>query len=52
MRQRRETAEHPFATLKMSMGATQFLIAYGELKEGRKGVTDYVAPAKEAWVCS
>jgi hypothetical protein len=26
MRQRRETAEHPFATLKMRMGATQFLM--------------------------
>jgi hypothetical protein len=26
MRQRRETAEHRFATLKMSMGATQFLM--------------------------
>ena len=26
MRQRRETAEHLFATLKMSMGATQFLM--------------------------
>jgi transposase len=26
MRQRRETAEHPFGTLKMSMGATQFLM--------------------------
>jgi transposase len=25
MRQRRETAEHPFATLKMRMGATHFL---------------------------
>jgi transposase len=26
MRQRRETAEHPFATLKMRMGATHFLM--------------------------
>jgi len=26
MRQRRETAEHRFAKLKMSMGATQFLM--------------------------
>jgi Transposase DDE domain len=26
MRERRETAEHPFATLKMRMGATHFLI--------------------------
>ena len=26
MRQRRETAEHPFGTLKMRMGATQFLM--------------------------
>jgi hypothetical protein len=26
MRQRRETAEHRFATLKMSVGATQFLM--------------------------
>jgi hypothetical protein len=26
MRQRRETAEHPFATLKMWMGATHFLM--------------------------
>jgi hypothetical protein len=26
MRQRRETAEHPFATLKMRMGATRFLM--------------------------
>ena len=26
MRQRRETAEHRFATLKMGMGATQFLM--------------------------
>ena len=25
MRQRRETAEHPFGTLKMRMGATHFL---------------------------
>jgi hypothetical protein len=25
MRQRRETVEHPFATLKMRMGATHFL---------------------------
>jgi hypothetical protein len=28
MRQRRETAEHPFGTLKMRMGATHFLLAY------------------------
>jgi hypothetical protein len=26
MRQRRETAEHPFGTLKMRMGATHFLM--------------------------
>jgi transposase len=26
MRHRRETAEHPFSTLKMGMGATQFLM--------------------------
>jgi hypothetical protein len=26
MRQRRETVEHPFATLKMRMGATHFLM--------------------------
>jgi macrodomain Ter protein organizer (MatP/YcbG family) len=26
MRQRRETVEHPFATLKTSMGATHFLM--------------------------
>ena len=26
MRQRRETAEHPFGTLKMTMGATHFLM--------------------------
>jgi hypothetical protein len=26
MRQRRETAEHPFATAKMRMGATHFLM--------------------------
>jgi len=26
MRMRRETAEHPFATLKVRMGATQFLM--------------------------
>ena len=26
MRQRRETAEHPFATLKMRMGAIHFLL--------------------------
>ena len=26
MRQRRETVEHPFGTLKMSMGATHFLM--------------------------
>jgi transposase len=26
MRVRRETAEHPFATLKMPMGATHFLM--------------------------
>ena len=26
MRQRRETAEHPFGTLKMRMGATPFLM--------------------------
>jgi len=26
LRQRRETAEHPFATLKMRMGATHFLM--------------------------
>lgn len=26
MRQRRDTAEHPFATLKMRMGATHFLM--------------------------
>src|SRR5262245_60791758 len=28
MRVRRETAEHPFGTLKMWMGATHFLITY------------------------
>ena len=26
MRQRRETVEHPFATMKMRMGATHFLM--------------------------
>ena len=26
MRQRRETVEHPFGTLKMRMGATHFLM--------------------------
>jgi transposase len=26
MRQRRETAEHPFGTLKMRMGATHFMM--------------------------
>jgi len=37
MRQRRETAEHRFATLKMSMGATQFLMkrsAQGRHRDG------------------
>jgi transposase len=33
MRQRRETAEHPFATLKMRMGATHFLMK--RLPKGR-----------------
>jgi Transposase DDE domain len=28
MRQRRETVEHPFATLKMRMGATHFLMKH------------------------
>ena len=46
MRQRRETVEHPFATLKMRMGATHFL-----MKRLPKVATEMALPSRPTAAC-